>query len=171
MKRPASRGVSAAAMLLALGACTTLPTGPSVLVLPGSGKSFDHFRGDDLVCRQYALDLLGGRTPDTAAMDAGVRSAALGAALGAAVGAAADGGRGAATGAGVGLATGGLVGTSTGQASAYGMQRRYDHAFIQCMYARGNRVPVPGNMTGPPGSGEQRFYPPPPPPPGSAPSN
>ncbi|HWT71813.1 MAG TPA: glycine zipper family protein, partial [Oxalicibacterium sp.] len=27
--------------VLALSACTTMPTGPSVLVLPGTGKSFD----------------------------------------------------------------------------------------------------------------------------------
>ena len=35
--------------LLALGACTTLPTGPSILALPGTGKSFDQFRADDAV--------------------------------------------------------------------------------------------------------------------------
>jgi hypothetical protein len=29
---------------LLLGACTTLPTGPSVMVLPGTGKNFDQFR-------------------------------------------------------------------------------------------------------------------------------
>ncbi|MDP1772170.1 MAG: hypothetical protein Q8L15_07785 [Methylobacter sp.] len=35
-----------------LNACSTLPSGPSVLVLPGAGKNFDQFRNDDLRCRQ-----------------------------------------------------------------------------------------------------------------------
>ena len=39
-------------------------------------------------------------------------------------------------------------------------QRRYDFAYIQCMYVKGHRVPVPGQFTGLPASG------PPPPPPG-----
>lgn len=38
-------------------------------------------------------------------------------------------------------------------------QRRYDFAYIQCMYVKGHRVPVPGQFTGAPASG-----PPPPPP-------
>ena len=40
------------------------------------------------------------------------------------------------------------------------LQRRYDFAYIQCMYVKGHRVPVPGQFTGAPASG------PPPPPPG-----
>jgi len=35
-----------------LSACSTIPSGPSVLVLPGSGKNFDQFHNDDLACRQ-----------------------------------------------------------------------------------------------------------------------
>lgn len=164
------RRAGAALAFGTLAACTSMPAGPTMLVLPGTGKSFEQFRGDEMLCRRYAEDMLGGRTPDAAAVDAGVRSAALGAVLGAAVGAAADGGRGAAAGAGIGLAAGGLAGTGTGQASAWGSQRRYDNAFVQCMYARGHKVPVSGRMTGMASSGEQRYYPPPPPPPGSAPA-
>ena len=33
------------------------------------------------------------------------------------------------------------------QASTYDIQRRYDLAYIQCMYATGHRVPVLGCMT------------------------
>jgi hypothetical protein len=42
--------------LLALSgaACASSPTGPSVLVLPGTGKSFEQFRADDARCRQIA---------------------------------------------------------------------------------------------------------------------
>ena len=32
-------------------------------------------------------------------------------------------------------------------------QRRYDFAYIQCMYAKGHRVPVPGQFIGAPASG------------------
>ena len=38
-------------------------------------------------------------------------------------------------------------------------QRRYDFAYIQCMYVKGHRVPVPGQYTGAPAGS-----PPPPPP-------
>ena len=37
-----------------LGGCASTPDGPSVLVLPGSGKSLDVFRADDAECRRYA---------------------------------------------------------------------------------------------------------------------
>ncbi len=35
-----------------LNACSTMPSGPSVLVLPGTDKNFEQFRNDDLRCRQ-----------------------------------------------------------------------------------------------------------------------
>ena len=41
-----------------LGACATVPTGPSVMVLPGGGKSFEEFQGDDGVCRRFAYQQL-----------------------------------------------------------------------------------------------------------------
>ncbi|MFZ2407728.1 MAG: hypothetical protein WAW41_21570 [Methylobacter sp.] len=37
-----------------LSACSTMPSGPSVLVLPSADKSFDQFHTDDLMCRQLA---------------------------------------------------------------------------------------------------------------------
>jgi hypothetical protein len=50
------------------------------------------------------------------------------------------------------------------QDNALDMQRRYDTAYVQCMYAAGHRVPVAGIFASqPPGS-----PPPPPGPPGSA---
>ena len=64
--------------LLMVGACTTMPTGPGVLVLPGTGKTFDQFRADDYSCRQYADVQLGGTTAAQAANDSGVKSAAIG---------------------------------------------------------------------------------------------
>ncbi|HKT97172.1 MAG TPA: hypothetical protein VJS30_11645, partial [Paraburkholderia sp.] len=83
-----------------LSACAVVPTGPSVMALPGTGKSFDQFRNDDYNCRQFAFQQVGGTTTNQAATNAGVGSAVIGTALGAAAGAAFGGGNGAAIGAG-----------------------------------------------------------------------
>ncbi|WP_233556269.1 YMGG-like glycine zipper-containing protein [Noviherbaspirillum sedimenti] len=133
--------------LIMLGACVSMPDGPSVMVLPGTGKNFEQFRTDDLVCRQFASQQMGGATASGIAADSGVRSAVVGTLLGAAAGAAIDGGRGAGVGAGAGMAMGGLSGTQTAQASAYGAQQRYDVGFMQCMYAKGHRIPAGGRFT------------------------
>ena len=165
--------LSPLAALLTLGACTTIPTGPSVMAMPGTGKSFDQFRADDAVCRQFALSQSGGATANETAVESGVKSAAVGTAVGALAGAAMGGRQGAGVGAGVGLLAGSAAGASAGQVSGYGSQRRYDHAYIQCMYAKGERVPVSGQMA----PGPARAYAPtpappaylPPPPPGYPP--
>ena len=133
---------------LVLAACTVMPQGPSAMVLPGTGKSFAQFQGDDVHCRGYAQAQLGGSSAQQAAADSGVRSAALGTVLGAVAGAAIDGGHGAGVGAGTGLVFGTLAGTGAADSSAYGMQRRYDDAYLQCMYASGHKVPVAGQMLG-----------------------
>lgn len=142
-----------------LAACTTMPTGPGMMVLPGTGKTFELFRADDLVCRQYALDSVGGVTPGQAAADSGVASAVVGTVVGAAAGAAIGGHEGAAVGAGTGLVVGGLAGTSAAQASGYELQRRYDVSYVQCMYARGHQIPVSGRIYR---QSRPAFYPPPP---------
>jgi len=152
--------------LLGLGACATVPTGPGVMVLPGTGKSFDQFRFDDGACRQFAYDQVAGVTPSRAADDSGVRSAAIGTLLGAAAGAAIDGSSGAAAGAGVGLLFGGLAGAGAAERSAYGAQYRYDVAYQQCMYAKGHRIPVSARFTQAPSPAN---YTPPPPPPNQPP--
>jgi len=152
--------------LLGLGACATVPTGPGVMVLPGTGKSFDQFRFDDGACRQFAYDQVAGVTPSRAADDSGVRSAAIGTLLGAAAGAAIDGSSGAAAGAGVGLLFGSLAGAGAAERSAYGAQYRYDVAYQQCMYAKGHRIPVSARFTQAPSPAN---YTPPPPPPNQPP--
>jgi hypothetical protein len=73
-------------------ACATTATGPSVLVLPGSGKSHDQFQVEDARCRQRAATE--------------------------------------------------LQATTDGTVSSQG---RYDMVYMQCMYAAGNQVPVPGS--------------------------
>lgn len=154
---------------LALSACTVMPTGPSVMALPGTGKNFDQFRADDAGCRQFAYAQIGGVSADQAAANTAVGSAVLGTAVGAAAGAAFGGGRGAAIGAGAGLLTGSAIGANNAYYSGYGSQRRYDAAYVQCMYASGNKVPVYGNMAirSAPPAGAAYYQPaPPPPPPG-----
>jgi len=154
---------------LLLTACATVPTGPSVMVLPGNGKNFDQFQVDDVLCRQWALQQTG-TTPNQAGAASTVTGAVVGTAVGAGLGAAIGAASGSpATGAAVGAGVGLLGGTAVGAGNAYGarisVQRRYDIGYVQCMYAKGNQVPVSG--------GPQPVYrssaPPPPPPPGVPP--
>ncbi len=158
-----------------LAGCSPLPVGPSVLVLPGSGRSFETFQSDDAICRQFALGQVQGVTPNRAAMTTGAVSAVTGAAVGAAAGAAIGGGEGALIGAGSGLAGGSLVGAGLGSTSGSAAQDRFDMGYIQCMYAKGHRVPVSGRFEDAPLRDQDVRYstqlppppmtPPPPPPP------
>ena len=66
-----------------LTACASIPSGPSVMALPGSGKNFNQFRIDDYQCRQFAHEQVGGVTPNRSALTSGATSAAVGAGLGA----------------------------------------------------------------------------------------
>jgi len=159
---------SSLAALFVLGACTTIPNGPGVLVLPGTGKSFDQFRADDIDCRQFASAQIGGATASSAATDSGVRSAALGTLLGAAAGAAINGGHGAGVGAGTGLVMGGLSGAGAADVSGRDLQRRYDFGYQQCMYAKGHRVPMVGHFA-PEQARQANYYGRPPPPPAGMP--
>jgi outer membrane lipoprotein SlyB len=158
------------ASLSFLGACSVMPSGPSVMALPGTGKSFDQFRADDNSCRQFAFQQVGGVSTNQAATASALGSAAVGTALGAAAGAAFNGGSGAAVGAGAGLLAGSVFGAGAAQNSAYDVQRRYDQAYMQCMYASGERIPVQGRMrTIQPTDGGGYVTAPPPPPPGFPP--
>jgi hypothetical protein len=133
--------VSVAAATLVLGACATVPpSGPSVMVLPGNGKSFEQFRSDDFECRQFAGSQAG-TTAQQASVDSGVKSAAIGTAVGAVAGALIGGHQGAGAGAGAGLLVGSMAGAGAADRSAYTLQQRYDIAYTQCMYAKGNKVP------------------------------
>ncbi len=103
-------------------ACATLPPGPSVMVLPGTLKTFEDFQTDDAVCRQWAA-LQTGTTRKRAAGESAASGATigtvLGAALGAAFGAAAGNpGIGAAVGAGTGLLGGTVGGADTAEGAA-----------------------------------------------------
>ncbi len=164
------------AALTALSGCAAPPLAPSVAVMPGPNKPFDVFQTDQAVCRQFADQQVGGAQAanqtgtNQALVGAGVGTL-LGAGLGAALGAASgNAGAGAAIGAGAGALGGTAVGASNAQQTQYSLQQRYDIAYEQCMYSRGNQVPgyAPGAGAPPPPPG----YAPPgyaPPPPGYAP--
>ncbi|HEY0338014.1 MAG TPA: hypothetical protein VGC70_11800, partial [Burkholderiales bacterium] len=94
--------LGALAALLILAGCVSVPTGPSTMALPGTGKPYDQFRYDEGTCRQYAYESIGGQTPAAAQQDSAVRSGVAGAVIGALIGGAVSGGHGAAVGAGVG---------------------------------------------------------------------
>ncbi len=149
---------------LALAACSSMPSGPNVMVLPGNGKSLEQFQADDSFCRQYASMQIG-TSANEAAITSGVKTAALGTALGAASGALIDGGHGAAVGAGAGLLIGGVAGADAGRTTGYEAQIRYDNAYQQCMYAKGNSIPVTTNYSRTGNNGNQPWqnnYGPPP---------
>ena len=170
---------------LLLTGCATIPGGPSVMVLPGAGKSFEQFQTDDFVCRQWAAQQIG-ITPGQASAGSTAAGAAIGtvvgAAAGAAIGAAAGSpATGAAVGAGAGLLGGTAAGAGRAEGSAVAVQRRYDMTYMQCMYAKGNQIPVargsepaytvpppPPAAPLPPGIPPPPAGAPPPPPPGSS---
>jgi hypothetical protein len=156
------------AVALLLAGCASLPPGPSVMVLPGTLKTFDEFQTDDAVCRQWAA-LQTGTTRKQAASESAVSAATVGTLLGAAVGAAfgalaGDPGTGAAVGAGTGLLGGTAAGAGTAEAAGYEVQHRYDIAYMQCMYSKGNQIPVARGSL-PAYSAQTPAAPPPPPPP------
>ncbi len=140
---------------VALSACAVAPPpGPSVMAVPGQGKSFEAFQQDDYGCRQYAAAQTGGVPPGVAASNSAVGSAvagtALGAAAGAAIGAAAGAaGPGAAIGAATGLIAGSAIGSNAAAASYGGVQQAYDIGYSQCMIAHGDTIqPSPSAYAG-----------------------
>lgn len=126
--------------------------------MPGSGKTFEQFQADDAICRQYASNQNSGATQR--ANDKAVQSGVVGTMIGAAAGAALGGREGAAVGAGSGLILGSAVGANDSGYGSYSAQRSYDISYEQCMYAKGNNVPVAGQMYW----HNRQIYSPPPPP-------
>ena len=134
------RRISLVALAVALLAgCDTMPERPTVTALQGADKGFDEFRTDDVECRQYAHAQVSGVTPASADHASGVTSTAPSSAICVAVGAAIDG-RGSAA---AGSRTGSLIdGTDAAQFVGYGLQQRYNCAYVQCMYLKGDKVPL-----------------------------
>jgi outer membrane lipoprotein SlyB len=141
--------------------CVQQPAGPTVAVMPAPYKPFEVFQQDQAICMAYGQQMTNGQAQ--AANTQSVGAAVVGTALGAGLGAAIGGG----TGAAIGAASGALGGTVVASGPAYSaqgsLQQRYDIAYSQCMYAKGNQVPGFAAPTSPP--------PPPPPPNYAAPAS
>jgi len=108
-------------MAVLIGGCAGIPTGPSVLALPGTGKTLNEFRSSDIQCYQYAAQSIGS-----------------------------------------------VSGGESSRSYGYDAQRRYDNAYVQCMYASGHKVPVSAAMAKnlsqmPAGPASAANIPPPPP--------
>ncbi|MFL9923374.1 glycine zipper family protein [Herbaspirillum lusitanum] len=163
--------VTALGTALILGGCVSVPTGPSVMAMPGKDKSYEQFRADQMACQQYSQEAIGGQAQAT--QNNSVNSAAVGTAIGAVAGAlvgAASGnaGAGAAIGAGGGLLVGSAAGSNAAAGGNYSMQQRYDMTYTQCMYSKGNQVQQPVQTTTTTYYYHPRryYYSAPPPPPG-----
>ena len=137
------------ASTLALAACAVAPpAGPSVMALPQQGKSFEAFQQDDGICRGWASQQTGGAPAAQAANNSAVGSAIVGTALGAGIGAALGSvggaaGAGAAIGGATGLLAGSAIGANNAQYAGANAQQRYDAAYTQCMYSKGDTVQSP----------------------------
>ena|SRR5205085_9365658 len=168
--RKNAKFVTAAMAVLLLAGCATPPLGPTVTVFPAAYKPFDVFQRDQYDCQQFASGQVAGGAE--AVNNRAVGAAVVGSALGLALGAATGNGRAAATGAAAGGVVGAVVGANETERGEFALQRRYNIAYAQCMYSRGNQVPgyqanaapppPPGNYPPPPPPGA--YYPPPPPP-------
>ena len=86
------------AFSIPLMACTTVPSGPSTLVLPGPDKNETQFRADDGSCRSFSHAQLTRIAPAPQSREEG--------------------------------------------------QVQFDISYLQCMYARGHLIPVPGEAAG-----------------------
>ena len=171
-------------LVLVLPACATIPNGPGVFVVPAPGKPFELFRQEDAACRRWAEQQIGVATQDVIdnnTATGAVAGTALGAGLGALLGSASGhAGAGAIIGAAGGMLVGTAAGADSGRVYGRQTQRRYDIAYLQCMYAYDNHAPEQGRMirrsyrtraSAPPPFSElpPAYGPIPPPPPGARP--
>jgi uncharacterized protein YcfJ len=146
MKIIAFAPVALALGTVLLSGCVSPPTGPNVTAMPGTGKSYEQFMADDSTCQNYARSGLNQALQQ--ANNSAVNTAAAGTIIGAAGGAllgAASGhaGPGALIGAGSGLLVGSAMGNDSSMESNDDIQQRYNSVYIQCMYAKGDKVPMP----------------------------
>ena len=132
---------------LLLGGCAHEPIGPTIAVIPAPNKPFRVFQRDEARCKRYADQQVAGgaQAANNRAVETGAIATGLGALLGAVVG----GGNGAGGGVVTGAVLGTAVGADSSEGDQYGLQGRYDAAYSQCMYAKGDQVPGFRSATAP----------------------
>jgi hypothetical protein len=139
-----------AILAVLMAGCATVPQGPSVRVLPDSGKPYDLFQSEDAYCRRAAEREIGISPQQIAEQHTATGAllgTAIGAGLGAAIGAATGNpGAGAAIGAAGGLLVGSTAGADSGRIEGREAQRRYDTVYLQCMSSHGNQVNPSGRV-------------------------
>lgn len=131
-----ARTLIAITALVALGACA-VPRSPSVAVLPGGGKDMAAFNADDIACREYSARRALEKSPPPDAMGLGTGPAVVEARGRAA--------RGNDTETGTGSMFGGAPAPESD--NSFTAQQRFDTAYVQCMSAKGHKVPVNQNMS------------------------
>jgi len=107
-------------LVLFLSACSTMPSGPQVQAMPGTGKSLTQFNADGALCQKNAMDVIAGKTSSQSATSKEAQGTVPDSAAKTAPAAA----------------------PAASDSSKSGLQRRYDFAYFQCMYIKGHRVPV-----------------------------
>ena len=138
-----------------IAGCASPPMGPTARVLPAPGKPFEVFAGDQALCKDFAgNEVSGGATLSNLKQ---IGTAVMGTALGAGFGAAMDSRhntmRGVELGGAVGTLAGGAAAAHGSAVDQNGLQSRYDLAYTQCMYSRGNQVAGAGRAGTPGGYG------------------
>ena len=82
MRRSAVKRLAEVSLLplaLLLGGCVVVPpSGPSMMVLPGSRMTFEQFQIDDAACRQFATAQIGGQGAGEAAQQSAAASTVAG---------------------------------------------------------------------------------------------
>lgn len=135
----AKKTIAGLTLMALLSSCATPPIGPTVQVMPAPGKPFELFAQEEGACKAYAQGQIAGAVDQ--ANNSAVGAAMLGTVLGAGLGAAVGGGQGAGIGAASGAALGTGVGANGATNAQMTIQQRYDTAYSQCMYSKGDQVP------------------------------
>ena len=133
-------------LVIALAGCATGPTGPTVSVIPAPGKPFEVFQAEDAGCRQWAEQQINGMNPAQTANQKDCRRCSNRHGRG----------RGPRRARRVCLGTRRSrsshrrsdgprrwcgCGQQCGRSLRIALQRRYNTAYTQCMYSKGNQVP------------------------------
>jgi hypothetical protein len=114
--------------LVALGGCAMPLFSPTVSVTPGLSKAIEAFRVDQYECTRYADQQVGAEVAAINNYEAA--SVALGAGFGAGLARVTDHDRFAPA----------TTTAADGAVADGSLQRAYDRAYAQCMYAKGNQV-------------------------------
>ena len=125
--------------LLSLGGCASPFLGPTVEVKPSADKPFATFQDDQAACERYAA--IETSTDTESANKRAVEAIALETHVGTPYGVATGNGRGTALQLEPPKSRVTIWNARLYRKPPYEVQQRYNIAYMQCMYSKGNRVP------------------------------